>query len=75
MSLEIDEIFDSFDKNSIFKDKSLLQINYKPENIIHRTDQIKQLASILAPVFSLFPINLAGKTLVLFNTKASPSLK
>ncbi|MBT4258042.1 AAA family ATPase [archaeon] len=50
MSLEIDEIFDSFDKNSIFKDKSLLQINYKPENIIHRTDQIKQLASILAPV-------------------------
>ena len=50
MSLEIDEIFDSFDKNSIFKDKSLLQINYKPENIIHRTAQIKQLASILAPV-------------------------
>ena len=46
---EIDEIFDSFDKNSIFKDKSLLQINYKPENILHRSDQIKQIASVLAP--------------------------
>ena len=50
MAFEIDEIFDSFDENSIFKDKSLLQANYKPEHILHRTEQIKQIASILAPV-------------------------
>ncbi len=49
MNLEIDEIFDSFYKNTIFKDKSLLQTNYKPEEILHRKEQIKQIASILAP--------------------------
>jgi archaeal cell division control protein 6 len=47
---ELDEIFESIDKNLIFKDKSLLQINYKPSSILHRSDQIKQIASILAPV-------------------------
>jgi len=47
---ELDDIFESFDKKRIFKDKSLLQINYKPDKIIHRTDQIKQIASILAPI-------------------------
>lgn len=50
MSLNIDQIFNSFDKEGIFKDKSLLQINYKPEEIPHRDEQIKQIASILAPV-------------------------
>jgi len=50
MNLEIEEIFDSFDKNTIFKDKSLLQTNHKPEEIPHRKEQIKQIASILAPV-------------------------
>ena len=50
MGSELDEIFDSFDKNNIFKDKTFLQINYKPENIPHRGEQIKQIASILAPV-------------------------
>ena len=47
---ELDKIFKSFDKNLIFKDKSLLQINYTPESIQHRDAQIKQMASILAPV-------------------------
>ncbi len=47
---EINDIFESFDKNNIFKDKSFLQANYKPEDIPHRHDQIKQIASILAPV-------------------------
>ena len=47
---EIDQIFDSFDKNTIFKDKSLLQSNHKPEEILHRKEQIKQIASILAPI-------------------------
>ncbi len=50
MALELDKIFDTFDKNNIFKDKSYLQINYQPEEIPHRDDQIKQIASILAPV-------------------------
>jgi cell division control protein 6 len=50
MPAELDEIFDSFDKNSIFKDKFILQNSYDPEKISHRDDQIKQIASILAPV-------------------------
>ena len=50
MVTELDEIFDSFDKNSIFKDKFLLQSNYRPDEIPHRDVQIKQIASILAPV-------------------------
>ncbi|MDD5699582.1 MAG: orc1/cdc6 family replication initiation protein [Candidatus Nanoarchaeia archaeon] len=50
MGLELDKIFESFDKNTIFKDKTYLQINYKPDEIPHRDEQIKQIASILAPV-------------------------
>ena len=46
---ELDEIFDSFDKNSIFKNKSLLQNTHQPESIPHRNDEIKQIGSILAP--------------------------
>ena len=53
MGLDINKIFDSFDKEGIFKDKSLLQINYKPEEIPHRDEQIKQIASILAPVLEV----------------------
>src|SRR3990167_8910273 len=47
---EVDGIFDSFDSSNIFRDKSLLQSNYKPDQILHREEQIKQIASILAPV-------------------------
>lgn len=50
MALELDKIFESFDKNTIFKDKTYLQTNYQPEEIPHRDDQIKQIASILAPI-------------------------
>ena len=49
MEKELDEIFDSFNENSIFKDKALLQNSYNPENIPHRSNEIKQIASILAP--------------------------
>jgi cell division control protein 6 len=49
MGTELDKIFDSFDENSIFKDKFILQNNYCPENIPHRSNEIKQIASILAP--------------------------
>jgi cell division control protein 6 len=50
MKFDIDELFNSFDKEGIFRDKSLLQVNYKPHEIPHRDEQIKQIASILAPV-------------------------
>jgi len=50
MKSELNKIFDSFDNNRIFNDKSVLQSNYRPDEIPHREEQIKQLASILAPV-------------------------
>jgi cell division control protein 6 len=50
ISSELDDIFNSFNENSIFNDKSILQTNYTPGEIIHRDEQIKQVASILAPV-------------------------
>ena len=46
---KVDQIFDSFMKNNLFKDKFVLQTSYTPENIPHRDDQITQIASILAP--------------------------
>jgi cell division control protein 6 len=50
MKEELDKIFESFDGNRIFKNKSILQSNHRPEEIPHRGEQIKQIASILAPV-------------------------
>ncbi len=49
MTLELDNIFESFEKNCIFKDKSALQINFQPDVILFRDEQIKQAALILAP--------------------------
>ena len=50
MKEELDKIFESFEENRIFKDKAIMQTNYRPEEIPHREEQIKQIASILAPV-------------------------
>ena len=50
MKEELDKIFESFDNNRIFKDKSIFQSTYIPEEIPHREEEIKQVASILAPV-------------------------
>jgi len=50
MKIKVDEIFNSMDKNNLFSDKSILQSNYRPEEILHRSEQINQIASILAPV-------------------------
>ncbi|MEK6895770.1 MAG: orc1/cdc6 family replication initiation protein [Nanoarchaeota archaeon] len=47
---DLDQIFDSIAKKGIFKNKAILQSNYNPETIPHRSEQIKQIASILAPV-------------------------
>jgi cell division control protein 6 len=49
METELDKIFNSFDENGIFKNKSLLQNTYQPESIPHRSNEINQIASILAP--------------------------
>jgi len=52
-------------KESLFLDKGALQPNYLPEKILHRGDQLKQLANILAPCLKLQkPSNLFcyGKT-------------
>ena len=46
----LDKIFESFDGDKIFKNKQVLQSNYQPEDVPHREEQIKQIASILAPV-------------------------
>ncbi len=50
MVLELNNIFESFDKNLIFKNKSLLQTRYQPKDIPYRDEQIKQIALVLAPV-------------------------
>jgi len=65
MGSELDKIFESFDGNRIFKNKSVLQANHKPEEIPHREEQIKQIASMLAPVLrgdKTSNIFLYGKT-------------
>ncbi|MBI4144274.1 orc1/cdc6 family replication initiation protein [Candidatus Woesearchaeota archaeon] len=42
--------FESYlEKQSLFMNKTALQTNYIPENIFYREDQLKQIASILAP--------------------------
>jgi len=49
MGAKLDKIFDSANKNNLFKDKFVLQTNYSPETIPHRDKEIEQIASILAP--------------------------
>ncbi|PIU75939.1 cell division control protein Cdc6 [Candidatus Pacearchaeota archaeon CG06_land_8_20_14_3_00_35_12] len=53
MAIKLDKIFDAFSKGEIFKDKSKLQTNYTPETIPHRDEQIKKIASILAPALKM----------------------
>src|SRR3989344_3789885 len=48
----LDKIFDSFVGNSLFKNKVVLQSNYSPEVLIHRTQQVETIASILGPVLT-----------------------
>jgi len=49
MVVKLGKIFDSINKNFIFKDKSILQSSYSPETIPHRDKEIEQIAEILAP--------------------------
>jgi cell division control protein 6 len=50
MGVELGKIFDSVMQNSLFKNKSVLQVGYSPESIPHREKQIELVASIMAPV-------------------------
>ncbi|OYT40535.1 cell division control protein Cdc6 [Candidatus Pacearchaeota archaeon ex4484_26] len=67
----LDEIFENFTKNTIFKNKKILQSSYTPETILHRENEIKQLASVLAPALRaekpsnlfLYGVTGTGKTL------------
>ena len=45
----LDKIFDSVSKRSLFKNKQILQANYSPDDIPHRDKEIEHIASILAP--------------------------
>lgn len=49
----LDKIFNSFIRETIFKNKMSLQSNYTPETIIHREKQITQIATIIAPCLRL----------------------
>lgn len=48
MSVELGNIFNSAVNNSLFKNKSVLQVRYTPESIPHRDEQIRSIASILS---------------------------
>jgi cell division control protein 6 len=50
MGVHLGSIFDSALKNTLFRDKSILQTNYTPESIPHRDKQIEQVAGIMAPI-------------------------
>ena len=48
---DLDDFFNDYlEKNPLFKNKKFLQANYMPDSIIHREEQIKHMAKILAPV-------------------------
>jgi cell division control protein 6 len=47
---DLDNFFEEFiSSKPIFKDKAVLQSNYKPEKISHREEYLKDVAKILAP--------------------------
>ncbi|PIN93027.1 cell division control protein Cdc6 [Candidatus Pacearchaeota archaeon CG10_big_fil_rev_8_21_14_0_10_31_24] len=46
---KLDKIFDSFVSNNLFNNKTVLQSNYIPDSISHRSEQVESIASILAP--------------------------
>jgi len=79
MTIELDNIFESFDKNVIFKNKQILQTDHQPKEIVHRDEEIKQIALILAPVLKgdkpsnlfLYGKTGTGKTLSIQYVKES----
>ncbi len=45
----LDEVFDTFTTQTIFKNKNALRHEYVPDDLPHREKQIKELGAILAP--------------------------
>ncbi|HLC62217.1 MAG TPA: ORC1-type DNA replication protein [Candidatus Nanoarchaeia archaeon] len=77
MERGLDTFFEVFlKKDSVFFDKKVLQSNYIPETILHREEQTKQVANIIAPALrGDKPSNLfiygktgTGKTLTIKHT-------
>ena len=73
MNNKLNKFFDDYlDKEPLFTNKKYLQSNYTPQEIMHRDDQIEQIAGILAPALRMEkPSNLfiygktgSGKTVV-----------
>lgn len=64
--VELVQFFQSYlEKQSLFRNKKVLQSNYTPEKIPYRNDQVKTIAGILAPALRMEkPSNifLFGKT-------------
>lgn len=47
---DVNEFFENYlKKEGLFKNKKVLQSSYTPDNIPHRDDEIKEIASMLAP--------------------------
>ncbi len=72
----LESFFESFlRKESVFFDKNTLQSSYTPETILHREEQTKQIANILAPALKgekssnifIYGKTGAGKTLTIRN--------
>ena len=54
MEMGLETFFEVFlRKESVFFDKRILQSTYIPENILHREEQTKQIANILAPALKM----------------------
>lgn len=74
---EVEDFFEKFlERESLFINKNVLQDKYLPDTILHRNEQIKQLALILAPALRMEkPSNVfiygktgTGKTLCITHT-------
>jgi len=47
---KLDKIFNTFRESNLFVNKTVLQSNYSPDDVLHRSEQIEGIASILGPV-------------------------
>lgn len=72
MQQNLDNFFESYlNKESIFKDKSILQLNYIPNEILHRDNEINAIAEKIAPCLRMekpsniliYGVSGTGKTL------------
>jgi len=63
--LNLNQVFDDFFQQTIFKNRNVLSSDYKPTTPLHRNEQLRQLASILAPALhggKMSNVFIYGKT-------------